>query len=189
MRGRRHRIPKALVLTLAQEPWKVVFAIALTRSEGRCPATARPRPGHDQLPPRHRTRAQSGRPSARWTRNSVLWDLVSGLDDLIQVLLERPLLITDEAEDMVEREPLDVGWILVQIGPDTVQLGEDFFRFHGEEAYHGRDRKMPDRRGRASIMPPGVLKFDPSARFDSIRFDSGVNRWLMQTAQKKNPTC
>ena len=58
---------------------------------------------------------------------SVLGDLVTGLDDLIEVFLECPLLVTDEAEDMVQREPLDVGRVLVKIGADTVQFGEEFF--------------------------------------------------------------
>ena len=51
----------------------------------------------------------------------------AGFDDLIKVFLECPLLVTDEAEDMVQREPLDVGRVLVKISADTVQFGEEFF--------------------------------------------------------------
>ena len=68
------------------------------------------------------------------TLESVLRDLIPGLDRLVEIGLEGGMLVTDEAEDVMQGEPLEITRILVEIGAKAVQFSEQAFGFHGERA-------------------------------------------------------
>ena len=44
------------------------------------------------------------------------------------------MLVAHEAEDVMKGEPLEIAGILVEIGSESVQFGEQAFGFHGDEA-------------------------------------------------------
>lgn len=87
-------------------------------------------------PPGSTARNGPSRPAAGAPRRpeSVFGDLVPGLDRFVKVRLEGGMLVTDEAEDVMEGEPLEITGILVEIGSESVQFGEQAFGFHGDEA-------------------------------------------------------
>ena len=53
------------------------------------------------------------------------------LDGLVQIGLELTNFVRDKAERVMEREPLRIGGILVQIGTEPVQFRQHFFNFDG----------------------------------------------------------
>lgn len=70
---------------------------------------------------------------------------------VIDVLLEVAHLVGDEAEDMVQRDPLEVGLVFVEVFADGVEFGEEGFGFHAllslwQRIAHAR------RRGASSLM-------------------------------------
>jgi hypothetical protein len=67
-------------------------------------------------------------------RRSVLRDLVPGLDRFVEVCLEGGMLVADETEDVMKGEPLEIAGILVEIGSEAVQFGEQAFGFHDGRA-------------------------------------------------------
>src|SRR5262249_51156855 len=97
-------------------------------------------------------RGPAGRDNRRASPAS-LFQLVKGTLArlLVQVLLELAGLVREEAEGVVDRQPLDVRRVLPQVLAHPVQLGQDLLGFHGllpadctrltsRAAIHSRDR-------------------------------------------------
>ncbi len=49
---------------------------------------------------------------------------------VVDVLLEVTHLVGDEAEDMVEGDPLEIGFVFVEVFADGVEFSEEGFGFH-----------------------------------------------------------
>ncbi len=51
--------------------------------------------------------------------------MLAGLHCFIEVLLKFARLIADETEDVMQREPLDVGGIFGKVGAQSIEFGQD----------------------------------------------------------------
>ena len=56
--------------------------------------------------------------------------LLAGLHGLVEVALELPHPVAHEAEDVVEREPLQVPGVLREVVAEAVQLGKESLSLH-----------------------------------------------------------
>lgn len=56
---------------------------------------------------------------------------IARLDDFVEVLLKVSKVVRNEAERVVQREPLNIRGILIEISALAIEFGENRFDFHG----------------------------------------------------------
>lgn len=76
------------------------------------------------------------------------------LHNFIEVLLEVREVIRDETECVVQSKPLDVGWVLGEIGTLAIEFGEDGFDLHALKGTGQRLRCSQTAHANPHFTPP-----------------------------------